>query len=93
MMAIYQIYIQGKNINGFYNKMNHTTFQKLFFDTINSVINLIDKQPDDVISSKDDQASEYQGETKLEYIHKINNQMMLFHQKIAKCLKIKVKMH
>ena len=61
MMSIYQIYIPGKSIYSFYNKMNHTTFRKLFFDTTYSVINLIHKQPDDEISSKDDQASEYEG--------------------------------
>ena len=70
MMAIYQIYIQGKNINSFYNEMNHTTFRKLFFDTIYSVINLIHKEPDDVISSKHDKKSEYQGKNTLEHIQK-----------------------
>ena len=73
MMAIYQIYIQGENINSFYNEMNHITFRKLFFDTIYSVLNLIHKQPDDMISSKDDQASKYQGKNKLEHVHKNNN--------------------
>ena len=41
--------------------MNYNKFRKLFFDTIFKVTNLIIKQPDDVISSKNDQASEYQG--------------------------------
>ena len=41
--------------------MNHKTFQKLFFDKIYSTINLFIKQPDDVISSKNKQASDYQG--------------------------------
>ena len=45
MTAIYQMYIQRTNINSFYNKINHKTFRKLFFDTY-----LFIKQPDDVIS-------------------------------------------
>ena len=40
MMAIYQVYIQGEYINNFCNKINHKTFQKLFFDKIFSVIDL-----------------------------------------------------
>ena len=70
MMAIHQTYIQGKSFNNFYNKVNLKTFRKPFFDTIYSDINLINKQPDDVISSKNDQASEYQGKYKVEHIHK-----------------------
>ena len=67
MMAICQIYIQGENINSFYNEMNHKTFQKLFFDTISCVIYLFIENPNknqqqhDVISSKYNQASENQG--------------------------------
>ena len=45
--------------------MNHKTFRKLFFDTIYGVMILIHKQPDDVISSKYDQKSEYQDKNKL----------------------------
>ena len=73
MMAIYQIYIQGKSINRFYNKMNHKTFRKLFFDTICIVLNLFIKQPDDL---EDNQESENNGKDKLEHINKNNNQMM-----------------
>ena len=69
MMAIHQIYIQGRNINSFYNKMNHKTFFKLFFYTIFSVIDLFIKQTGDVISSKNNQASENQVKDVL-YTHK-----------------------
>ena len=48
--------------------MNHKIFQKLFFDTIHSVINPIYKQLDDVILSKYYQKS--QGKDKLGHIHK-----------------------
>ena len=70
MMAIYQIYIQGRNINSLYNEMNHKTFRKLFFDTIYSTINLFIQQPDNVSSSKKKQASEYQDGNKVKDIRK-----------------------
>ena len=41
MMAIYQIYIEGKHIKSFYNETNHTHFRELIFHTLYSVIDLI----------------------------------------------------
>ena len=69
-MVIYQIYKEGKNINSFYNKKNHKTFRKLFFDTIFSIIDLFIKQPDDVIYQKNNQESENQDKNRLEHINK-----------------------
>ena len=40
MMAIYQIYIQGKHIDKLYDETNHKVFWRLFFNTLFSVIML-----------------------------------------------------
>jgi len=55
MMAIYQIYIQGKHIKSFYNERNHKTFRKLLFNTLYGVIELLNKhkksdKPDSITS-------------------------------------------
>ena len=54
MMAIYQIYIQGKHVKSFYNERNHTSFRKLLFNTIYSVIELLYKHLEEKKSDKPD---------------------------------------
>ena len=54
MMAIYQIYIQGKHVKSFYNERNHTSFRKLLFNTIYSVIELLYKHLEEKKSNKPD---------------------------------------
>ena len=67
-----------KNIESFCNEMNHKTFFKLFLDTIFHVIDLSinysnkNQQPDDVISSKNNQESEKQGKDALYDLTKIH---------------------